>query len=295
MSNLSSEIELLRNGEISGFLHFYNRIIRNYPESRNSKADMILYAACELVAADFKDQDAGLIYILENKIFDDPEYSGYFLTEFSMTLKDGAAILKDAVALAKYIRQQNISIPMGEDHKPDINNLSKSLGNNQLEMVTIQEEFDQKTRSGEFATQERLANESLTRFTNIPEWQTNLFFHLREYRYYLESKLDTQPENQKSIDLLNQILNSDTQFTENNIKKFIELQKPTDSLGEALLQKINKLLTYVFNKELYKQYEAFNAYRSSWQETPNAASKSLAAENEDKENQKPNVQRKGSV
>lgn len=292
---MKAEIELLRGGEISGFLHFYTRIIRNYPESRNSKADMILYAACELAASDFNDQDAGLIYILENKIFDDPEYSGYFLTDFSMPLKDGAAILKDAVAVAQYIRQQKITIPMGKDHKPDIDALSKLMGNNQRDMLEIQENIDKQTRTEKFATQEKLANKSLTQYTTLTEWQIDLFFHLREYSYYLESKLDTQPENRKSIDLLKQILNSDTQFPETNIKQFMELQKPTDTLGKALLQKITKLLTFVFNNELYKQYEAFNTYRTAWQETPNAATKSLAAGVEDKENQQPNVQRKGSV
>lgn len=281
---MRAEIDLLHQGEVTAFYHFYSRFLRNYPNSAHSKADMILYTACEFATMDFNDKDTALIYLLESKIFEDPEYSGHFLSDFGMQIRDGAAVLKDAVAVAKYIRQNNIMLPMDADQKPDIVALSALIGKNQSKILEIQKNLDKQAASDQFLQQSLEANQTLQQYAEIPEWKNELFFHLREYRFYLESTLNTQPDNQTSIILLDQILNSKNQYQEKDVKKFISLQQPKDGLGQALLQNINKLLTYIFNKQLYKQYEAFNTYRTSWQ-----ASKPTPPETSDKENQTPNL------
>lgn len=286
MGNMKAEIDLLRAMEPKGFYHFYARLIRNHPESSHSKANLILYAACELAAMDCSDQDISLIYLLENKIFDDPNYSGHFLTDFSMSLKDGAAILKDA---AQYLKQHDIEIPLNSDHNPNLEAISKLLDGSQRDMLLIQRKLDKQTQNPEFENENKLAKASLNNYIDRPEWQSELFFYLREYCICLESKLDTEPENQKSLNLINHILSTESQNCINYIQNFIALQKPTDTLGQAIIQKIRTLLTYIFNQELYKQYAAFKTYRAAWSQPKEAPSQQQSSEEntENKENQAP--------
>jgi hypothetical protein len=234
-------------------------------------------------------QDISLIYLLENKIFDDPNYSGHFLTDFSMSLKDGATILKDAIAVAQYLKQHAIDIPLNSDNNPNLEAISKLLVGSQNDMLQIQRHLDEQTQNPQFENENKLAEASLNNYIDRPEWQSELFFHLREYRIYLESKLDTEPENQQSLDVINPLLSTESQHCINDIQKFIALQKPTDTLGQAIIQKITTLLTYIFNQELYKQYAAFKTYRAAWSQPKEARSQQQSSDEntENKENQAP--------
>ncbi|MEI6093884.1 MAG: hypothetical protein WCR08_00235 [Gammaproteobacteria bacterium] len=292
MVGIKTEIELLRDGDLSGFLHFYSRLTSNYPESKSSKGDLILYAACELAATDYSDQDISLIYLLENKIFEDSEFSGYFLSDFSALLRDGAAILKDALGVAQYLKQHHIDIPVNSEKRPDLNALSLLLADKKNDMLTLQISIDQQARTPQFESQAQLAETSLTNYIDVPEWKTELFFHLREYRIYLESKLNTEPENQKKITFINQILDTKNEVSSRDIQRFIKLQQPTDTVRQTLKQKIIKILTYILNQDLYKQHDAFMIHRAAWQ-SKGAAKPSADAAFENKENTQPNIQKKG--
>lgn len=292
VGNMRAEIELLRDGDLSGFLHFYSRLTSNYPESQSSKGDMILYTACELAATDYSDQDISLIYLLENKIFDDPEYGAYFLSDFAASLKDGATILKDALGVAQYLKQHHIDIPKNSEKKPDLDALMPVLADKKTAMLQLQISIAEQALTPQFASQAQLAATCLTNYIDSPEWKTELFFHLREYRIYLEAKLDTDPENQKSIAFIEQILATKNEVSSTDIQQFIKLQKPNDTLGQLIQQKITKLLTYIFNQDLYKQYDAFMVHRAAWQ-SKDAAKPSVDAASENKENTQPNIQKKG--
>ncbi len=288
---MRAEIELLRDGDISGFLHFYSRLNRNHPESKSSKGDLILYTACELAATDYSDQDISLIYLLENKIFDDPEYSAYFLSDYAASLKDGAAILKDALGVAQYLKQYHVDIPINSEQKPDLESLMPVLADKKAAMLELQISIAAQSLTPQFASQAQLAATGLTNYIDSPEWKTELFFLLREYLIYLEAKGDTTPENQKSIAFIKQTLATKNEVSSRDIYQFIKLQQPNDTLGQLIQQKIIKVLTYIFNQDLYKQYEAFRVHRAAWQ-SKDAAKPSVDAASENKENTQPNIQKK---
>lgn len=293
--NMRAEIELLRDGDLYGFLHFYSRLTSNYPESQSSKGDLILYTACELAAIDYSDEDISLIYLLENGIFDNPKYSGYFHSEFTASLKEGAAILKDALGVAQYLKQHHIDIPINSGQKPDLDALTPLLAGKQTAMLKLQLSMAEQALMPQFANQAQLAETSLTNYiTNYidsPEWKTELFFHLHEYLIYLEAQRDTTPENQKSITFIKQILATKNEVSSRDIYQFIKLQQPNDTLGQLIQQKIIKLLTYIFNQDLYKQYDAFMVHRAAWQ-SKDTAKPSVDAASENKENTQPNIKKK---
>lgn len=286
MGSMHAEIELLRDKELTGFYHLYARLIRTNSELAQNKAAMILYAACELTAIDYSTQDISLIYLLENKIFEDPKYNGYFLTDFGQSLREGAAILKDAIAVAQYLKQNAIDIPLGADNKPDVDALSSLLANSRGDILKLQFDLDRQA-SKQQTNEQQLAETSLMNYTECPEWQSELLFQLREYRIYLESKLETEPENQTSIDLINRILNTKSEHCAEDIKKFMILQKPTDNLGQTIKQKILKLIIFIFNNQLYKQFDALMTQRAAWSQPKEAPSQQQSSDEntEDKENQ----------
>lgn len=266
MPSMQQEIQGLREGNVLMFLRFYQRISLQHPDS-NSKADLILHAACDLVATDFTEQDAVITYLFEDKIFTDPNHSGYFLTDFGMTLREGAAILKDAMATALYLRKHQISIPVDDQNQPDLTKVYESLATKQLDILAIQQEIANKINTRSYGVQQTLVEDGLEEYKSFSESQLNLYYYIREYRDHLKST----DENAESLQFFNDTLaaiRSDNLPSTRQILEFIQLVRPTTTWAQFIWQQIKLFLVALCDAALYKKHLALRSYH---QHLPNVS------------------------